>query len=84
MRRDGIRVDVDSEVLDGFASDRYGTLRAMAEASGVSERTLYRAKRNGFISLETATDVCLAVDGTFAEVFGKQGERLRTIGFLSI
>lgn len=83
MRREGIRVSVDSGVFDAFVADRYGTLRGMAVESGVSERTLYRAKQNGFISLEIAVDVCVAVDGTFEDVFGRQGERLRTVASLS-
>lgn len=83
MRREGIRVSVDSGVFDTFVAERYGTLRGMAADSGVSERTLYRAKQNGFISLEIAVDVCVAVDGTFEDVFGRQGERLRTVASLS-
>lgn len=83
MRRDGIRVDVDPDTLDEFAGKRCGSLREMATEAGVSERTLRRAKQNGFISLETAMEVCLAVDGNFEDVFGRQGEWLRTVIFLS-
>ena len=83
MRSESFRIDVDGTVLDAFVKDRYGSYKKMTEETGVSDRTLRRAKRTGFISLEAAVDMCLAVDGSFEEVFGRQGERLRTLVILS-
>ena len=83
MRGESFRIDVDGKAFDAFVQERYPSLRQMASDVGVDETTLRRARRNGFISLESAIEVCLAVDGGFEDVFGRQGDRLKTIVILA-
>jgi hypothetical protein len=80
--RKKLRVSVNYDRLASFAVKRFGSLRAMATQTGVTERTLYKTKENGFISLESAVEVCLVSGASIEDVFGHQTSMLKNLSWM--
>ena len=62
---------IDKDIFLKFIAEHNISLRSLDRNSNVTDRTLRRALDYGLISISSAINVCLYLNCTFDEAFGK-------------